>query len=121
MWTPPGELQEFAKSQGFSASLYARALDKLRDWARAKGAVKKDWTAAARNWLRTAATDQSLLPLEPLETAGTVEIFRTDGRWEFLAARYERENGRNLRHAQKWPFPQGWLEGNGSLAERKTG
>ena len=120
-WKPPDELLEFATAQGFTLTRYGTELDKMRDWARGTGAVKKDWTAAARNWLRRVADELGLKPVNVANGAGMVEVFRTDERWDFLAARYEREHGRNLRHAQKWPFPQGWLEGNGSLAERQTG
>lgn len=37
-------------------------------------------------------------------------IAKSDMRWQFLVARYEREKGKKFPHrAERWPFPEAWL------------
>lgn len=54
-WTPSDGLKKFAADHHFDEGRFAREMDTMRDWARAKGERKKDWDAAARNWLRRAS------------------------------------------------------------------
>jgi hypothetical protein len=61
-WVPSGELRQFALDEGISASFFAREMDTMRDWARAKDERKKDWDAAARNWLRRGANESHRPP-----------------------------------------------------------
>jgi hypothetical protein len=57
-WTPSDDLKKFAAAElGVSEAVVAREMDTMRDWARAKDERKKDWDAAARNWLRRAVSE----------------------------------------------------------------
>jgi len=58
-WTPSDALKKFAKEHHFDEGRFSREMDTMRDWARAKGERKKDWDAAARNWLRRASEPRS--------------------------------------------------------------
>lgn len=52
-WTPSEDLKKFALEElRLSEAVVAREMDTMRDWARSKDERKKDWNAAARNWLR---------------------------------------------------------------------
>lgn len=44
---------------GMPSSVVATEMDKMRDWSLAKAERKVDWQAAARNWLRRAASEGS--------------------------------------------------------------
>jgi hypothetical protein len=47
-----------AKEIGMSIAAVDAEVPRMRDWALAKGEVKKDWTAFARNWLRRKHDEQ---------------------------------------------------------------
>lgn len=99
-----------AQAEGLSFPQAHREAERFRDYWRAvpgeKG-VKLDWDATWRNWCRKAADQLGVQPQEQPE--GTM-VSRLDPRWSWLALRYERETGKTLRHAEKWPFPEAWLK-----------
>ena len=54
-WTPTLDLVGEAKRLGVDLD---DEIARMRDWAAAEGARKCDWNAAARNWIRRAATER---------------------------------------------------------------
>ncbi len=50
-WTPTDAHRQLAAELGVDCDL---EVEKMRDWALAKGESRKDWDATFRNWLRNA-------------------------------------------------------------------
>lgn len=73
-WKPSEALVEWQREQGIGDLLARRELPKFRDYYRAKvgpGALRADWSATWRNWLRNAAEGQERAAATPAEEVPT--------------------------------------------------
>jgi hypothetical protein len=81
-WEPNGGHRRIAAERRLDIAL---EVDRMRDWAKANGAVKKDWDATFRNWLRNDRRTPASRPgrdpgYAPGDLSAAAEILRQQGR-----------------------------------------
>lgn len=70
-WRPSEAHARLAADRGVNVNEEA---DKFRDWCAANGAVKKDWEATFRNWIRNARpTPGNVTPIRP-DSQGRIQL-----------------------------------------------
>lgn len=103
---------EAAVSMGLSRKIAEAEARKFVDYFRGaageKG-IKTDWIATWRNWVRRALEQRGIAETTPAGNERMVP--KADHRWQFLVARWERENSEIFpSRAEQWPFPESWLK-----------